>query len=142
MSKGTQIAIAALSVFAAVTWFLGSQAGGEGTFLYYQTVGDYVDRAAPSDPDGEARGVRVHGYVVEGSIVKDLPAGYVDFQIRDDERHVLGVRYSGIDVPDLFGDGAEVVVEGRDGPRSFAAEKIMAKCPSKYEAEAPAGDEV
>jgi cytochrome c-type biogenesis protein CcmE len=47
---------------------------------------------------------------------------------------VLAVRYLGIDVPDMFKDGAEVVVEGHFASGTFLAERVMAKCPSKYEA--------
>jgi len=50
---------------------------------------------------------------------------------------VLPVRFLGIDVPDLFKDGAEVVVEGHFASGTFLAEKVMAKCPSKYEAKPP-----
>ena len=49
----------------------------------------------------------------------------------------LPVRYLGIDVPDLFKDGAEVVVEGHFASGTFMAERVMAKCPSKYEAKPP-----
>ena len=44
--------------------------------------------------------------------------------------------YASLETPDLFKDGAEVVVEGelayRDG--SFHADNVLAKCPSKFEA--------
>jgi cytochrome c-type biogenesis protein CcmE len=140
MGKGLQITIAAVTVFAGLTWLLGSLAGGEGTFRYYESVGQYLDQAEQMAASGA--GVRVHGYVVEGSVVKDLPAGHVDFQLEDRAGGVMRVRYQGIDIPDLFGDGAEVVIEGRAGPEAFAAEGIMAKCPSKYEPERADPDEV
>jgi cytochrome c-type biogenesis protein CcmE len=130
MSKGLQIAVAVLSVFAGLGWWL-SVGAGEGTFRYYRSVSEF--RAAPSPADG-AGGLRVHGFVVDGSIARDLGAGHVDFAIRDAEGATLTVRYLGIDVPDLFGDGAEVVVEGRGGEGRFLAERVLAKCPSKYEA--------
>jgi cytochrome c-type biogenesis protein CcmE len=133
MSKGLQIAIAAVTVFVGFTWLLGSLAGGEGTFRYYESVGQYLAQAEAMQATGA--GVRVHGFVVEGSVVKDLPAGYVDFELRDGAEGVMAVRYQGIDIPDLFGDGAEVVIEGRAGTETFMAERIMAKCPSKYEPE-------
>ena len=44
------------------------------------------------------------------------------------------MRYHGIDLPDLFADGAEVVVEGRASGTGFEAQSVLAKCPSKYEA--------
>lgn len=138
MSKGLQLGVAALTVFGAVTWFLASQAGGSGTFLYYSSVESFLNVDAPeSQAEASGRGSRVHGFVVEGSISKDLPAGYVDFAIHDEGSLQMPIRYLGIDVPDLFRDGAEVVVEGRVVSGRFLADRVMAKCPSKYEAEAP-----
>ena len=135
MNKGVQIALAALTVFVGLTWWLSRASSGEGTFQYYSSVAEFRQAA----PDS-SRALRVHGFVVDGSIVRDLPAGHVDFAIRDQGGSVLDVRYRGIDVPDLFADGAEVVVEGRTGPDRFLADRLLAKCPSKYE-EAPGTDE-
>jgi cytochrome c-type biogenesis protein CcmE len=40
------------------------------------------------------------------------------------------------EVPDTFVDGAEAVVEGALGSDgTFAAQTLLAKCPSKYEAQ-------
>ncbi len=138
MGKGLQLALAVVSVFAGLAWFVGSQSEGDGSFRYYRTVDEFV---AAADSAG-GRGSRVHGFVLEGSIHRDLPAGYVEFVIRDEHDGVLSVRYDGIDVPDLFGDGAELVVEGRLSGQVFVADRMMAKCPSKYEARDEPGREV
>ena len=131
MTKGMQIALAALSVFAGVVIVLTLGASGEGTFRYYADVGAFAD--APASETAQA--ARVHGFVVAGSIARDLPAGHVDFRVEDKGKaHTLAVRYLGIDVPDMFKDGAEVVVEGHFDSGTFLAERVMAKCPSKYEA--------
>lgn len=129
MSKGLQIAVGALTVFAGVALLLALGSGGEGTFQYYTSVSEYAASAEPG------RASRVHGFVLEGSIAKDLPAGHVDFVIRDESGGHLPVRLLGIELPDLFADGAEVVVEGRHDGVRFAATQVLAKCPSKYEAE-------
>ncbi len=51
----------------------------------------------------------------------------------------LAVVYRSLETPDLFKDGAEVVVEGRlqgrGGDAVFVADNVMAKCPSKFQAE-------
>ena len=129
MSKGVQIALATLTVFAALAVLIALSSSQEGTFSYYENVDAFL-----SGERAGAAGLRVHGFVVDGSIVKDLPRGHVDFQISDpDSPRSLAVRYLGIDVPDLFRDGAEVVVEGRTAGETFLAQRVMAKCPSKYE---------
>lgn len=136
MGKGIQLAIATITLFAGLTWFLSTQAGGEGSFAYYEDVASLLTKQPQEGPRG--RGLRVHGYVVQGSIAKDLKAGHVDFAIQDEGApESLRVRYLGIDVPDLFADGAEVVVEGRVESGTFMAERVLAKCPSKYEVEVP-----
>ena len=136
MSKGVQIAIAVVSVFAAIAWFTATQSAGEGTFRYYSSVSDFLVDGSEAEA-ASLRGSRVHGFVLEGSIAKDLPTGHVDFVIRGVDSGTLAVRYAGIDVPDLFADGAEVVVEGRMREGLFVADRVMAKCPSKYEAVDP-----
>ncbi len=134
MNKGVQIALASLAAFAGLIWVIASGTAQDGTFRYYRSVGDYLVHA-PGANGGDEQ-LRVHGFVVGGSIARDLGAGHVDFAIADAEpAESLRVRFLGIDVPDLFRDGAEVVVEGRFEGQTFLAERVMAKCPSKYEAE-------
>jgi len=145
MSKGGQLAIAAASVLVALVWILSSS---EGTFVYFNSVSEMLAERDQHTGANE-RDLRVHGFVVHGSIQKNVEASEVWFAIEDkavaqtDRGDVdlasatpsssLTVLYEGIDVPDLFADGAEVVVEGRLGPDNFTATRIMAKCPSKYE---------
>jgi cytochrome c-type biogenesis protein CcmE len=139
VSKGVQIALAALSIGAGLALVLTLGSAGEGTFRYYSDVGSFT-----SAPSAEVANLpaRVHGFVVAGSIAKNLEAGHVDFHVADRSfdqpgAKALPVRFLGIDVPDLFKDGAEVVVEGHFASGTFLAEKVMAKCPSKYEAKPP-----
>ena len=88
---------------------------------------------------------RVHGYVAEGSIQRDLASKSVRFVVQSTPPHAgaasnapLAVHYASLETPDLFKDGAEVVVEGElsgNGEPVFHATKVLAKCPSKFEAE-------
>ena len=134
MNKGVQIALASLAAFAGLIWVIASGTAQDGTFRYYKSVSEYMVHAPGGN--GGSEQLRVHGFVVGGSIAKNLGAGHVDFAIADAEPvETLPVRFLGIDVPDLFRDGAEVVVEGRFEGQIFLAERVMAKCPSKYEAE-------
>ena len=126
MGKGWQISLGTLTVFAGLAWLISSVSSSEGSFRYYTSVSAY----SADIPEGASR---VHGFVLEGSIAKDLPAGHVDFAIRDSDGGRLDVRLAGIELPDLFRDGAEVVVEGRLEADRFVATRVLAKCPSKYE---------
>lgn len=140
MSKGVQMAVAVLTVIGAITWIVSSS---EGTFSFFPSVNEFhQNRVAQESQTGpmhtpySERDFRVRGFVLEGSIHKDFPASRISFVIRDEKKSepiTLPVVYPGIDLPDLFRDGAEVVVEGRYAQGEFTAQKVMAKCPSKYE---------
>jgi cytochrome c-type biogenesis protein CcmE len=108
--------------------------GFQESSAYYQTVSELY---ASKDAAYERR-LKVAGDVVPGSIVRDGKA--IKFVISQ-EKLTLPVNYIGTDAPpDTFVDRAQAVVEGnlgRDGV--FTANKMQAKCASKYEKEAAAG---
>jgi cytochrome c-type biogenesis protein CcmE len=139
MSKGVQIAVGAILVVILLGWFGWSQLE-EGALVYYKNL----EELRASEEMSSA--ARVHGFVVEGSIERDLSAKAVRFRVRSTPSSTGGPRedalpvvFSSLETPDLFADGAEVVVEGRLSASShgtFEATKILAKCPSKFEAKA------
>jgi cytochrome c-type biogenesis protein CcmE len=96
---------------------------------YYHTISEL------SGLSGSARNqrMRVSGNVREGSIMRQ--SGRVDFVLEEQGR-VLPISYVGRDpLPDTFKDGAQALVEGRLNPDGqFVAERVQAKCASKYEA--------
>ncbi len=103
-----------------------------GSMVYYLSVSEYMQSS------GRVPGpVRVNGRVVPGSIEKEPAKLGVRFAMTDGES-TLPVVYEKI-VPDTFVERAEVVVEGKLDPAGvFHADVLLAKCPSKYEAEDPA----
>jgi len=145
LSKGAQIAIAAGLVAGLLAWY-GYTNLGDTSFTYYQTLEEF-EAAGPTPGDG---GLRVHGYVSIASIERDVAGKQVRFLVQNDPPHAapsaassdarLEVVYRSLETPDLFKDGAEVVVEGRLRGRGqdavFVADNVMAKCPSKFQAQA------
>jgi len=138
MSKGLQIALGGALVAALLGWYGASQVS-EGGFVYYQTLGEFLAAAEPGRP------VRVHGFVVPGSIERDVPGKQVSFRVQETAPHAGGsaegalpVIYASLETPDLFKDGAEVVVEGElaGAAGTFHASNVLAKCPSKFEGQA------
>ena len=157
--------VAVIAAFAAVPFIAGLTAGGQmgiptpaeyfgveigdpgvlikhGKILqYYQNLGEFLAESHQL----EGRSLRVHGYVALGSIQRDVASKQVHFAIVNDPPHAGGggpslpVIFASLETPDLFKDGSEVVVEGSlasvGGP--FRADKVMAKCPSKFEAADP-----
>jgi cytochrome c-type biogenesis protein CcmE len=141
MSKGFQIAGGATLVALLLGWYAATNFEAGTSFTYYQDLAEF--RAAGPAQAGEH--ARVHGYVAPGSIERDLEARQVRFHVQNDPPHAGGasgptlpVVYASLETPDLFKDGAEVVVEGRlAGADVFHADKVMAKCPSKFEPGSP-----
>jgi cytochrome c-type biogenesis protein CcmE len=136
VSKGAQILGGATIVALLLGWL--AYAGVEdGAFRYYKTLGEFQSAA---DSVGVAS--RVHGYVALGSIERDVPGKQIRFAVQEVAPHAGGspdkampVSFASLEAPDLFKDGAEVVVEGKlaaDG--RFHATNVLAKCPSKFEA--------
>jgi cytochrome c-type biogenesis protein CcmE len=140
VSKGLQIAVGGLAVAALLGWYGWTALEDAGTYRYFQTLEEFRAVGAEAGPS------RVHGYVTEGSIQRDVASKSVRFVVQSTPPHAgaaagapLVVRYASLETPDLFKDGAEVVVEGElaaaNGEPVFHATKVLAKCPSKFEAE-------
>jgi len=156
--KGFQIAAGAAFVALLLGWYGWTQLGAASSYQYFQTLEElHVQLAERGAPPPGGRSLRVHGYVAEGSIVRDVDGRQVHFAVQNDPPHgggppgrTLRVRYLSLETPDLFKDGAEVVVEGRLASRGaervgtdpagaagewvLVADNVLAKCPSKFEA--------
>lgn len=107
---------------------------GEGAEYY-----KHVDEARSSQSRLAGKRLRVHGNVVEGSLVHQ--AGTLDYHFVMESKAprdhaTMTVDFHGIP-PDLFKPGAEVIaagVLGNDG--LLKSDRIETKCPSKYETQA------
>ena len=105
----------------------------EGTEFY-----KHVDEVMADPGAWQGKRLQLHGFVVEKSIMRRPDTLDYRFQVQSNGKF-LPVRYTGV-VPDTFKDGAEVVLKGRLGPDGFSVDRdgVMAKCPSKYNAQSPA----
>jgi cytochrome c-type biogenesis protein CcmE len=103
---------------------------------YYKTISEVQKMG----DQAHVKRLRVDGYVVPGSIVRN--GAQVSFVMHQDPAKRGGdairmkVVYSGIDpLPDTFKDDAQAMADGKLGADGvFEANKIQAKCASKYEA--------
>lgn len=89
---------------------------------------------------GFAEARRTGGLVqVNGTIVgRDAPGSggtALSFRLRDREGEVMPVVYRGV-VPANFAQTTMVVAVGRCRDGRFEAERLLVKCPSKYQPEA------
>jgi cytochrome c-type biogenesis protein CcmE len=115
-------------ILAVVAWEAVS--GFQQSKTYYVTVAELVRGKAARTR------VRVGGVVAPNSIERHGSA--VSFRLAQ-EAVSVPVMYVGTDtLPDTFVGGAQAIVEGNYGPDgTFRAEKIQAKCASKYQAVPP-----
>ncbi len=141
MGKGIQLAIGAVIVAALLGWYGWTNLQQGASFQYFQSLDEFMAQAPPAADVG----LRLHGYVANTSIERDLEGKEVRFRVQSDPPHsagdaeqTLAVVYGSLETPDLFKDGAEVVLEGHMSPTGsghvFVADNVMAKCPSKFEA--------
>jgi len=124
-----RILLVSLVIVGAIAYLVLS--GVKATGLQYMTVAELAQLQKPP-ADG---GFRLDGKVVKGSILYNQKAPQLSFQVTDG-KDVIGIVYDGL-MPDAFGEGREVVVEGSYDHyrRTLHASKLVTKCPSKYEAE-------
>lgn len=128
LSKRTQYGIGGV-ILGAVA-FLILSAPDEGVLEYV-----YVDKVVEAPEDFAGRDIKVHGIVVEGTLLQDADDGEYHFVIEFKGKR-LDVTYDDL-LPDTFAEGGEVVLTGRldDQGTLLRSSEMTAKCPSKYEEE-------
>lgn len=106
---------------------VGFVAFGAGAFKENLTPYVSFERARTS---GDA--VQVAGSLVQGSDRYDEQAARLVFSIRDERGDILQVSYKGLK-PGNFNEATQIVAIGRYRGDSLEAEKLLVKCPSKYQ---------
>ena len=112
--------------------------GGIGSLIVYSfnqsLVYDHSVSEFLADRSLQSSNCRIYGKVQPDTIVRSTDRLGVTFAVTDGSSSVP-VRYAH-EVPDTFKENGDVVVEGRlDADGVFQAHNLLAKCPSKYEAE-------
>lgn len=124
---------AGLVIVAAVGYL--AYTGWQGATLYYLTASE----ASGQMGSLAERGFRLSGQVAEGSVAWDPGTSELRFDVTDGQASVA-VLYRGA-APDSFAAGRTVVAEGvADGRGGMTADRIIVKCPSKYEDATAVGD--
>lgn len=99
---------------------------------FKETLTPYVSYA---DARATERVVQVAGGLAQGSSAYDTERESLVFALEDEETgETLPVRYHGVK-PANFEDAVSIVAIGRWQPEAseFAADKLLVKCPSKYQ---------
>ncbi len=139
--QSVKIALSLLVIGGAATYLLADTlVAGSDTLTYFHPADAVI-----VDPQAfVGKRIRMGGFVEKDSILKREGTLEYRFRVKPIEgmmKHpaargqTIAVEYTGI-VPDTFKDDAEVIVGGQmqsDG--HFVAQELVAKCPSKYEAQ-------
>ena len=122
-----------------VTAMVALGALGGGGYVFLSSSVPYVNVAEARQEPG--RSVHVAGDILHETAQMKVSEGYFEFDIRDDAGQVMRVRHEG-PKPANFDSAPKVSVSGKYHDDIFIAEKILVKCPSKYESEkASQGDQ-
>lgn len=101
----------------------------------------FVTNASPYVTVAQAKTMKGNNLHVAGELmletVQSNPAArLVTFNLKDDTGDIIAVRYQGVTPANLRAATRVVAVGGyRNG--EFQSEKLLLKCPSKYESEKP-----
>ena len=114
-------------IIGSLVWL--AVGGVKDTKTYYKTIAELRGMGQ----EAQDQRLRVGGDVKPGSIMKN--GAQVAFTLQQGAT-LLNVVYAGSDpLPDTFRDNAQALADGRLGADGvFRANKIQAKCASKYEA--------
>jgi len=123
MRASRKLAAGLAVIVAAIT--AAAYAGIRSATVYYLTPAEFASR-----PDLRGAHVRLAGTVLPGS-VRTQEGRIVGFAIGDGTTR-LDVDYDG-PLPDLFGEGREVLVEGRSGGAALQATRVITTHPTEYQ---------
>lgn len=130
MKKKKIVVVVGLLILSVIIFIMIS--GFKQNTIYYIEVHELQQ-----NPDKfTKKGIRISGDVLEGTVKKDEINKHLEFVMIDKTGAKMNVLYNGI-IPDAFKESVQVIVEGKydKNTNTFTATTLLAKCPSKYEAE-------
>jgi cytochrome c-type biogenesis protein CcmE len=102
---------------------------GFGLSAFRKTLTPYVSFAEARKATAV---VQVAGALVKGSDRYDSSSQELSFDIADEKNDRMRIVYAGVK-PGNFNDATSVVAIGRYDGKAVRAEKLLVKCPSKYQ---------
>lgn len=130
MNTFTKFGILVVTILAVLVWL--AFGGTKGSMAYFKTIAELNTMG----DHAHGKTLKVGGEVEGGSVVRN--GQQVSFVMHDLKQSSLRLKvvYNGEQpIPDTFKDGAQALASGTLGADGvFEANKIEAKCASKYEA--------
>ena len=115
---------------AALTAVVVVAAVGVGAYDLFASASPYMTAKQARTQPGVT--CNVAGDLMHDTVRSDLTNGLIRFEIKDTDGDVLPVVYKG-SKPGNFDSAPRVSVLGTFQGDAFQAERILVKCPSKYE---------
>jgi len=106
-----------------------------GITSFKKSVTPYISFAEARQASGL---VQVNGILADKQYVLKQDEQFLSFRLRDSKGEILPVEYRGV-IPGNFDQAISIVAIGHYQNGTFAAEQLLVKCPSKYQAEAEKG---
>jgi len=103
-----------------------------GVTSFKKSVTPYISFAEARRSSGL---VQVNGVLADKQYVMKQEEQFLSFRLKDARGEVLPVEYRGV-IPGNFDQATSIVAIGHYQDGTFAAEQLLVKCPSKYQAEA------
>lgn len=124
------IAVGAVIVVLGLLFAQGFKAtGGMGVYLTIEEVISGYNQ-------DEDKFIQMEANVDKKSVRYDSKKPLLEFELYDEKNNTINVIFNDV-MPDNFEAGYPVIVEGRfTGDGQFVAQKLLVKCPSKYEEQA------
>lgn len=102
-------------------------------------MSSFLNNASPYGSFAEARktgnkAMHVAGDLEKGSIDRDVRKGLVTFRLKDQDGQTMQVVYQG-STPSNLAEANRVVAIGEVKGDTFVSDRLLVKCPSKYESE-------
>ena len=110
-------------------------AAGFGVTSFRKTMTPYISFAEARNASGM---VQVNGVLANKNYVMKQDEQFLKFDLKDSNGEVMNVEYRGV-IPGNFDQAISIVAIGRYKDGTFAADQLLVKCPSKYQAEAEQG---
>jgi len=110
-------------------------AAGFGVTSFRKTMTPYISFAEARQATGM---VQVNGVLANKDYVLKQDEQFLKFDLADTHGEVMKVEYRGV-IPGNFDQATSIVAIGRYQNGVFAADQLLVKCPSKYQAEAEKG---
>ncbi len=110
-------------------------AAGFGFTSFRKTMTPYISFAEARNARGM---VQVNGVLANKDYVLKQDEQYLKFDLQDAKGEVMNVEYRGV-IPGNFDQATSIVAIGQYRDGKFAADQLLVKCPSKYQAEGEQG---